>query len=79
MAATPDDEILLLEQSERGPNDDIDDDYEGTSPSTGAIFSWQSSDQLGCVGVLHVILALILVNGKAILDSKSSRLAVVMI
>ena len=66
LAAAPDDEIRLLEQAERGPNDDIDDHDEGMPPSTGAIFAWQSSDQLGSLGILHVILALILMVGGVI-------------
>lgn len=66
LAAKQDEDILVLEQDENGVNDDNED----VSPSTGAIFSWQSSDQLGSIGLLYVILALILVNGKAILDSE---------
>lgn len=66
LAAKQDEDILVLEQDENGANDDTED----VSPSTGAIFSWQSSDQLGSIGLLYVILSLILVNGKAILDSE---------
>ncbi|KAF7792012.1 hypothetical protein EIP86_003039 [Pleurotus ostreatoroseus] len=67
LAAQQDEDILVLEQDddENAPNDD-----EETSPSTGAIFAWQYSDQLGSIGLLYVILALVLVNGKAILDNE---------
>jgi hypothetical protein len=38
----------------------------------GTLIAWKhaSADQLGATGVLHVILALILVNGRLLTDSK---------
>jgi melanoma-associated antigen len=35
----------------------------------GSVIAWGSSDQLGVVGILYVILALILVNGRVLSDS----------
>lgn len=35
----------------------------------GSIISWSDSDQLGSLGILYVILALILVSGRVIADS----------
>ncbi len=66
IAASPDDDILRVDQADHTEDDDGD---EGSSRCTGALLAWQNSDQLGSVGVLYVILALILVNGKTISDS----------
>jgi hypothetical protein len=41
-----------------------DDDAELHPRTYGSILSWGQNDQLGALGVLYVILALILVNGK---------------
>ena len=40
----------------------------------GTLFTWKygNTDQLGMAGVLHVILALILVNGRVLTDSEST-------
>jgi len=35
----------------------------------GSIISWSDSDQLGSLGILYVVLALILVSGRIIADS----------
>lgn len=35
----------------------------------GSIISWSDSDQLGSLGILYVVLALILVSGRVIADS----------
>lgn len=35
----------------------------------GSIISWSDSDQLGSLGILYVLLALILVSGRIIADS----------
>ena len=60
------DERLYEEQIADGQEDGDDDD---DMPRTyGSIISWSSSDQLGALGVLHTILALILVNGRSISD-----------
>ncbi len=37
--------------------------------STGSIFAWHGSEQLASTGILYVILALILVEGRVISDS----------
>ncbi|PSR84217.1 hypothetical protein PHLCEN_2v5505 [Hermanssonia centrifuga] len=66
IAASPDDDILRVEQADHTEDDDDD---EGSPRCTGALLAWQNSDQLGSVGVLYVILALILVNGKTMSDS----------
>lgn len=54
-----------------GSYNDADDEDEDANnvKSTGSIFAWYKADQVGSVGILHVILALILVNGRAISDS----------
>ena len=38
----------------------------------GSIIAWSSADQLAALGLLHVVLALILVNGRAISERTSS-------
>ncbi|KAH7925738.1 MAGE-domain-containing protein [Leucogyrophana mollusca] len=58
------DERLLEEQMADDPEGDDDD----IPRNYGSIISWSSTDQLGALGVLHVILALILVNGRTITD-----------
>ena len=48
------------------------DDVDGTDPGMrtyGCLIAWNSADQLSALGILHVILALILVSGKIISDS----------
>jgi hypothetical protein len=53
---------------------DAPDDVDGTDPGTrtyGCLIAWNSADQLSALGILHVILALILVSGKVINDSGS--------
>ena len=60
----------MVENQGFGPNDEMEDVTEGLPPHTGAILAWQGSDQLGLTGILYVILALILVNGRAILESE---------
>ena len=47
-----------------------DEEDEGAPPRTYAsIFSWSTADQLGAIGITYVILALILLNGRALSDS----------
>ncbi|KAG6331955.1 hypothetical protein ID866_7133 [Astraeus odoratus] len=60
------DERLLEEQVADSPDSDDDDDE--TPRLYGTIISWSTSDQLAALGILHVILALILVNGRAMSD-----------
>ena len=73
LAATPDAEILQIEQEDAGADEQHakDDDDENAPTLTGAILAWQSGDSLGTVGLLYVILSLILVNGRALGDSTS--------
>ena len=65
-AASKADEGLLDEEL---PEDDDDDE---TVPQTfGSIISWSTSDQLGGLGLLYVILSLILANGHVLSDRKA--------
>jgi MAGE family len=51
---------------------DAPDDVDGAEPGMrtyGSLIAWNSADQLSALGILHVILALILVSGKVISDS----------
>ncbi|KAF8839978.1 MAGE-domain-containing protein, partial [Paxillus ammoniavirescens] len=57
------DERLLEEQIAEGLDDDDDEDM---PRNYGSIISWSTADQLAALGMLHVILALILVNGRSI-------------
>jgi len=50
--------------------DDEDDDAERVPKYYGSLISWTKGDQLGAIGVLHVILALVLVNGRVMTDSE---------
>ncbi|KAI0696984.1 MAGE-domain-containing protein [Cerioporus squamosus] len=71
LACSPDADIRELEQKEnRDENQEFaeDDNPIGTR-STGSIFAWQNADQLPSIGILYVILALILVEGRVISDS----------
>jgi len=63
------DERLLEEELGEGPDDDDDDD--DMPRNYGSIISWSTADQLAALGLLHVILALILVNGRAISERAS--------
>ncbi|KAH9850455.1 MAGE family-domain-containing protein [Lenzites betulinus] len=70
-ALSPDADIRELEQSEHpDANEEFaeDDNTIGTR-STGSIFAWHNADQLPSVGILYVILALILVEGRVINDN----------
>ncbi|TFK80919.1 MAGE-domain-containing protein [Polyporus arcularius HHB13444] len=71
LACSPDADIRELEQKEnRDDNQEFaeDDNPIGTR-STGSIFAWQNADQLPSIGILYVILALILVEGRVISDN----------
>ena len=52
---------------------EIDEAYDDDdAPTTyGSILNWTSSDQLGGLGLLYVILSLLLVNGHAMSDRES--------
>ncbi|KAF8272190.1 MAGE family-domain-containing protein [Lactarius quietus] len=47
--------------------DDVDDAEPGAR-TYGSLIAWNGADQLAALGVLHVILALVLVSGKVISD-----------
>jgi len=51
-------------------SDDSEAEAERPPKYYGSLISWTKSDQLGSIGILYVILALILVNGRAISDGK---------
>ena len=58
---------------------DYDDEEDGRHADAerppkfyGSLISWSKGDQLGCTGILYVILALVLTNGRVMVDSKSS-------
>jgi hypothetical protein len=48
--------------------DESDDDAERPPKYYGSLISWSKADQIGSVGILYVILALVLVSGRAISD-----------
>ena len=54
--------------------DDDEDDAERVPKYYGSLISWTKGDQLGAVGVLYVILALVLVNGRIMTDGKCTFL-----
>ncbi|KAI0367842.1 MAGE-domain-containing protein [Pilatotrama ljubarskyi] len=70
-ACMPDAEIRELEQTEHPDENEefAEDDNPIGTRSTGSIFAWHSADQLPSVGILYVILALILVEGRSIADN----------
>lgn len=67
-AVTPDDAIKAVEQQPDSDEDDDPDDSAVKSANTGAIVAWQNADQLSAIGILYVVLALVLVHGRAISD-----------
>ncbi|KAH9896018.1 MAGE family-domain-containing protein [Cubamyces lactineus] len=70
-ATAPDPDIRELEQVEFPDENEefAEDDNPVGTRSTGSIVAWHSSDQLASVGILYVILALILVEGRSINDN----------
>ena len=70
-AVTRDRELLEVERTEKLVASDDEVEYENTvgTHSTGSIFAWHNSDQLGSIGILYIVLALILVNGRSLSDS----------
>ncbi|KAK0236547.1 MAGE-domain-containing protein [Armillaria nabsnona] len=67
-AAQVSEKILGEEASEEDDNDD-DDDERGAR-SYGSLISWSHTDQIGSLGILHIILALILVSGRVLSDAE---------
>jgi len=62
--------ILELEAAE------APDYVDGAEPGIrtyGSLIAWNSADQLSTLGILHVVLALILVSGKVISTSATVR------
>jgi hypothetical protein len=55
--------------------DGRDADAERPSKFYGSLISWSKGDQLGSVGILYVILALVLTNGRVMADSQSSSVS----
>lgn len=56
-------------------NEDDDEDDEWKNRADGSIIAWQTSDQLSMAGVLHVILALVLINGRILPDGEGHVLS----
>jgi hypothetical protein len=50
--------------------DGRDQDAERPPKFYGSLISWSKGDQLGCIGILYVILALVLTNGRVMADGK---------
>ncbi|KAG6889277.1 hypothetical protein C0992_005753 [Termitomyces sp. T32_za158] len=63
------DERILEEETADAPSED-DDDETYTPQHYGCLISWSSADQLGALGILYTILALILVGGRVVSDSE---------
>ena len=82
-AAQTDEEILEEEaidqrtlfptQVSDDEGEDSDEDAERPAKYYGSLISWSKADQLGSLGILYVILALVLVSGRAISDGKSYK------
>lgn len=75
-AAAQTDEQINEEEAKEAPSDDEDDEIlqGGYTPRYyGSIISWSRSEQPGPIGILYVVLAIILVNGRVIPDSMSIR------
>ncbi|KAG6885808.1 hypothetical protein C0993_009568 [Termitomyces sp. T159_Od127] len=66
-AALTDERILEEETADAPPEDDEDEIY---TQHYGCLISWSSADQLGALGILYTILALILVSGRVISDAE---------
>ncbi|KAJ7621120.1 MAGE family-domain-containing protein [Roridomyces roridus] len=62
------DETILEEEAADAPSDDDDDEFGFRNAPAGSIISWTNADQIGPLGVLYVVLALILVSGRVIGD-----------
>ncbi|EED83309.1 predicted protein [Postia placenta Mad-698-R] len=69
-SCVPDADILRLEQDEALNEDEYDVEETGAGArSTGSIIAWHRADDVCAVGVLYVVLALILVDGRVMRDS----------
>jgi len=56
---------------EEDEEDGRDENAERTPKFYGSLVSWSRGDQLGSIGILYVILALVLTNGRVISDGMS--------
>lgn len=75
-AAAQTDEQIHEEEAKEAPSEDEDDELlEGgyTPRYYGSIISWSRSEQPGPIGILYVVLAIILVNGRVIPDGMRTR------
>ncbi|KAI5121740.1 hypothetical protein M0805_009030 [Coniferiporia weirii] len=66
VAARSDEQLIDLEYSAENDDEDAPQSY-------GSIISWSTIDQLGGLGLLYVILALILVNGHILSDPELKK------
>ncbi|KAI0247539.1 MAGE family-domain-containing protein, partial [Lactifluus subvellereus] len=64
----------ILEAEAADAPDYVNDTEPGVR-AYGSLVAWNTADQLATLGILHIILALILVNGKVISDSASATLS----
>ncbi len=69
-AAQVSEKILEEEALEEDDDDDDDDDDERGARSYGSLISWSHTDQIGSLGILYIILALILVSGRVLSDAE---------
>ncbi|VDB83147.1 unnamed protein product [Peniophora sp. CBMAI 1063] len=65
LAAHTDAAVLEAEMADAP---DVTDEGEVGARSYGSILAWNTGDHLAALGVMHVVLALILVNGKVVSD-----------
>jgi hypothetical protein len=76
-AALTDEQILEQELADTPFDDSDDEDDNGADDDErrprpyGSLISWSTTDQLGPLGILYVILALILVSGRVMTDGTS--------
>lgn len=76
-AALTDEQILEQELADTPFDDSDDEDDNGADDDErrprpyGSLISWSTTDQLGPLGILYVILALILVSGRVMTDGMS--------
>lgn len=63
-------EKILEEEAFDQPSDDDDEADDGDRAYAGSILSWSTSDQVGSLGILYTILALILVGGRVVPDNE---------
>ncbi|KZT33118.1 MAGE-domain-containing protein [Sistotremastrum suecicum HHB10207 ss-3] len=67
-AANVKDDKINAEENRIAQDAEHNSEDEGDYAPEGTLFAWRHADHLGSIGVLYVILALILVNGKELPD-----------